>query len=379
MGFSEKNPFADNESFECGVSFLPQPKRIDVFLAERLKLRCSRAEIQALLKSGQIFLNGKPVKPSAIVREDDIIRGTLNVPQKGLPLKPEKIPLSVVYEDDNLLVVDKAVGMVVHPGAAAKKGTLVHALLGRGTSLSAVSGSADRPGIVHRLDKDTSGLLIVAKNNRAHRGLQEQFESRTVTKIYTALVRGRVDFEEGHVGESLSRDSKVRRKMAVARQGQGKEAFTRYRTLRRFAHSTLLEVRILTGRTHQIRVHLSHLGHPVLGDKLYGKKENALRPRVPTRGTSVGAAECPVISRPQSVDRGTSVGAAECPVISRPQSVDRGTSVGAAECPVISRLCLHASKIEFLHPKTGKIMRFESPLPPDFEAVLESQKRELPK
>lgn len=305
----------DPERFEWQVPFLPMPKRIDAVLAEVLKERRSRVEVQALLKKGLILLNGRPAKPSTPVKEGDTLSGHLGDSLKIETLQPEKIPLSVLHEDEDLLIIDKAAGMVVHPGAGAKKGTLVHALLGRGTDLSSFGAAAAfRPGIVHRLDKDTSGLLIVAKNNRAHHALQEQFEARSVTKIYTALVRGVVDFDEGHIEESLSRDPKIRRKMAVAKFGAGKEALTRYKILKRFAHSTLLTVRILTGRTHQIRVHLAHLGHPVLGDELYGKKESA------------------------------------------------------------ARLCLHASKIEFLHPKTGKIMRFESPLPPDLTSVIEGQK-----
>ena len=235
--------------------------------------------------------------------------------KKPSSLQPEQIPVNVIYEDESLLVVDKPAGMVVHPGAGNKKGTLVHALLGRGTTLSMGDTKVkDRPGIVHRLDKETSGLLIVAKNNEAHRKLQDQFESRTVTKIYTALVSGRVDFEEGHIEDPLSRHLKIRRKMAVSKSELAKEALTKYRVLERFGFSTLLKVRILTGRTHQIRVHLAHLGHPVLGDELYGKKESA------------------------------------------------------------PRLCLHASKIEFTHPKTGKMMFFESPLPPEFEAALKEEK-----
>ena len=305
------------EAFECVAPFHPFPKRIDVFLTERLKNEMSRVEIQALLKKGAILLNGKPAKPSALVSEGDLVQGAASpVLKKISALQPEKIPLSVVYEDESLLVIDKPAGMVVHPGAGNKKGTLVHALLGRGTALSSGEASGkDRPGIVHRLDKKTSGLLIVAKTNEAHRKLQDQFESRTITKVYTALVGGRVDFEEGHIEDSLSRHPKILGKMAVSKDEDAKEALTKYRVLERFAYSTLLAVRILTGRTHQIRVHLAHLGHPVLGDELYGKRTSAT-----------------------------------------------------------GRLCLHASKIEFAHPKTGKIMFFESPLPPEFEAVIQGER-----
>lgn len=304
------------EAFEWVAPFHPFPKRIDVFLVERLKGELSRVEIQALLKKGAILLNGRPAKPSTPVNEGDIVQGKAwQAPQHLSKLQPEKIALSVLYEDESLLVIDKPAGMVVHPGAGNKKGTLVHALLGRGTALSSGESSGkDRPGIVHRLDKKTSGLLIVAKTNEAHRKLQDQFESRTITKVYTALVSGRVDFEEGHIEDSLARHPKILGKMAVSRREDAKEAFTKYRVLERFAYSTLLTVRILTGRTHQIRVHLAHLGHPVLGDELYGRRESA------------------------------------------------------------RRLCLHASKIEFSHPKTGKIMSFESPLPAEFEAIIQNEK-----
>lgn len=304
------------KAFEWTAPFHPFPKRIDVFLTESFKGELSRVEIQALLKSGIIFLNGKPAKSSALVKAGDLVQGrAMQVLKKSSALEPERIPIKVIYEDESLLVVDKPAGMVVHPGAGNKKGTLVHALLGLGTTLS--SGDArtkDRPGIVHRLDKETSGLLIVAKTNEAHRKLQDQFESRTVMKVYTAFVSGRVSFDEGHIEDPLSRHPKIRRKMAVSKEDTAKEALTKYRVLERFAHSTLLKVRILTGRTHQIRVHLAHLGHPVLGDELYGKKESA------------------------------------------------------------PRLCLHAAKIDFTHPKTGKIMSFESPLPLEFEAIIHNEK-----
>lgn len=304
------------EAFECLAPFQLFPKRLDVFLTERFKGELSRVEIQTLLKSGAILLNGKLAKPGTVVSEGDLVQGQAS---RGLKrksdLQPEKVPLSIIYEDKDLLIVDKPVGMVVHPGAGNKTGTLVHALLGRGTALSSGDASGkDRPGIVHRLDKETSGLLIVAKTNEAHRKIQDQFESRSVMKIYTALVSGRVDFEEGHIEDSLSRHPKIRRKMAVSKHEEAKEALTKYRVLERFANSTLLMVRILTGRTHQIRVHLAHLGHPVLGDELYGKKESA------------------------------------------------------------PRLCLHASKIEFSHPKTGKILTFESLLPPEFEAAIQNER-----
>ncbi len=302
--------------FKFVATALYRPIRLDVFLTEQLKDRYSRREIQAMVAAGAVLLNGKPVKSGRVLKEGDILEGDPPALSKKNILQGETVSLNIVYEDESLLVVDKASGMVVHPGAGHKTGTLVHALLGRGTPLSSMGREAGRPGIVHRLDKETSGLLIVAKNNEIHRRLQEQFESRSVTKIYTALVSGRVDFEEGHMSEPLSRHPKIRQKMAVSKEEKAKEALTRYWVTKRFGHSTLLRVRIFTGRTHQIRVHMAHLGHPVLGDELYGKKRTSS----------------------------------------------------------ITRLALHASKLEFTHPKTGKIMKFESPLPKDFQAMIEKER-----
>ncbi len=277
-------------------------------MVDLLKGEFSRQELKTVFKSGGILLNGKPAKPDILLKEGDRIDGSLPV-LKSARIEPENLPLKVIYEDKDLLVVDKPVGMVVHPGAGNKKGTLVNALLGRGSSLSSVSGD-QRPGIVHRLDKETSGLLLVAKNNRAHRYLQSQFESRTLSKTYTALVKGRVEFEQGHISEPIDRHSKMRNKMAVSRSEKAREAETRYRVLKRFKYSTLLEVKILTGRTHQIRVHMAHLGYPVIGDELYGTKYPG------------------------------------------------------------ERLGLHASKIEFAHPSTEAIMSFNSELPEDFKTMI---------
>jgi 23S rRNA pseudouridine1911/1915/1917 synthase len=284
------------------VPYLYAPKRIDAYLAEALQGEYSRQTVKKALEGGQIYLNGKAARPRDLVQEKDLISGELP-DLVSSTLVGEDIPLKIVYEDDSLLVIDKARGMVVHPGAGHKKGTLVQALLGRGTALSSAGGS-ERPGIVHRLDRDTSGLLLVAKTNAAHKALAEQFAQRTLSKFYTALVHGRLEFEEGHIEVSIGRDPKVRQKMAVSKKEDARDALTHYKVLKRFRGMTLLELRIATGRTHQIRVHLTHLGHPVVGDTLYGKP---------------------------------------------------GTRA--------ARLMLHASKIKFTHPKTHKIMSFESPLP----------------
>ena len=295
-------------SLQMKVGHLHTPKRADAYLAEVFAGKFSREELKASLVTGGICVNGQKARPSLLLKEGDVIAGTL--PEQGkTAMVGEDIPLKVLYEDKSLLVIDKPVGMVVHPGAGNKKSTLVHALIGRGSPLSNLGGDY-RPGIVHRLDKDTSGLLIVAKNNEAHRGLQSQFAARAMTKIYTALVKGRIQFEEGHVNASIDRHSKIRQKMAVSEKDTAREAETLYRTVERFRYATLLEVRIVTGRTHQIRVHMAHIGHPVVGDPLYG---TALEGQ---------------------------------------------------------RLALHATKIEFIHPLTDKSMKFESPLPADLQEMI---------
>src|SRR3989338_1627999 len=244
------------------VSSMVAPKRIDVYLTGALGGQFSREEIKNALRNGRILLNGKTAKARTLVKEGDFIEGHISS-AKDSPLSAETISIRIIYEDDWLVVVDKAAGMVVHPGAGHKKGTLVHALLGKGVALSSV-GDKSRPGIVHRLDKETSGLLLVAKNNQAHRLLQAQFASRSLSKTYTALVKGGVEFEEGRICEPIGRDRKIRQKMAVVKDDRGREAETHYRVIKRFPHATLLEVKLLTGRTHQIRVHLAHLGYPVV-------------------------------------------------------------------------------------------------------------------
>lgn len=295
------------------VTALWQSERIDAYLARHLKGRYSREEIKRSILSGGIKVNGQSAKPRLLLKPGDRIEAELSVPGPSC-LAPEEMPLEVVYEDEDLLVIDKPAGLVVHPGAGHGHGTLVNALLGRGSRLSTLSGRA-RPGIVHRLDKETSGLMVIAKTNSVHRFLQAQFADRSISKTYLAVVSGHVEFEEGHVSEPIGRHPKAQRKMAVLRSVRAKDAQTRYRVLKRFRHATLLEVKLLTGRTHQIRVHMAHLGNPVIGDELYG-----------TRG-------------------------------------------------IFSRHALHACRIQFVHPKSGKLMKFESPPPADFEAILEKLQR----
>jgi len=241
-------------------------KRLDRFLHERLSQH-SRSRLQAWIKSGQVLVDGAPGRASSVVRAGSTIAAT---PVEAPPLNavPEPIPLHILYEDADVVAVDKPAGMVVHAGAGVRSGTLVNALLHRFGQLSGVGGAL-RPGIVHRLDRFTSGVLLVAKNDQAHQKLAAQFAGRTVEKVYLALVQNRVARETGRIERPIARDP-VRRTRMTARLSRGRAAWSAYRVLRRFQGFTLLEVRIGTGRTHQIRAHLSSIGHPVVGDTLYG-------------------------------------------------------------------------------------------------------------
>ncbi|MGQ0548064.1 MAG: RluA family pseudouridine synthase [Armatimonadota bacterium] len=296
-------------------------RRLDAYLAARLP-ELSRTRLQGLIAAGHVVLGGRPVRPAggsrtARVRPSDRLRAGdhLDIEIPPLPaasaaLQPEAIPLTVVYEDDALLVVDKPAGMTVHPGAGRTSGTLVHAVLAHCPDLPRIGG-ADRPGIVHRLDKDTSGLLVVAKTEVAGRGLQAQIQSRRARREYLALVHGRLRRPSGVIDAPIGRDPRHRTRMAVV--ASGRHAVTHYRVAETFEDATLLEVRLDTGRTHQIRVHLAHLGHPVVADPVYGRRPNPWGMR---------------------------------------------------------RQALHARTLAFTHPISGAALTFRAPLPADFEEVL---------
>lgn len=304
-------------------------ERLDRFLVSQVP-EVSRARIQQLISGKKVLVNGRVAKPSLRLRERDQVE-LLGSP-KPPPLKAfaEDIPLDVVYEDDSLAVINKPAGMIVHAGAGAhaRSGTLVNALLHRFGSLSEVGGEL-RPGIVHRLDKDTSGLIVVAKNDLAHRRLAEQFSRRKVKKTYVALVHGWMKQERGTVTSAIARD-RIRRTRMTTRSRGGREAVSHWRVLRPiqspFGKFSLLELKIDTGRTHQIRVHLASLGHPVVGDGLYGA------PR-------------------ELKDRS-----------------GRKLALG--------RNFLHAAAIEFMRPLTGAPLRLERPVPLDLEAFLSCLERE---
>lgn len=284
--------------------------RLDKYLSE-LNNDLSRVMIQKLIDNGNITVNEKIIKSSYKINVGDVIKVVVEEP-KETTIKPENLPLNVVYEDNDIIVVNKEKGMVVHPGNGNLDGTLVNAVLERCKgSLSGIGGEI-RPGIVHRLDKDTSGLIIVAKNDKAHIKLSEDLKNHNIQKTYLALVRGIVKENEATIDMPIGRSDNVRTKMAVKKNG--KNAITHFKVLKRYAGYTLLEVKIETGRTHQIRVHLAEIGYPVVGDMVYSNGKNPFN---------------------------------------------------------VEGQMLHAWKLEFYHPITNKKMELEAELPKYFKDVLE--------
>ena len=305
MIFSQSNSppsEVDERLFE--VSSAAAGRRLDRCLAACLPA-ISRSRIQAVIRSGGVLLNGAPAKASEIVRAGDGILWREPLPMRCESADAQEMPLEILFEDDFLAVLAKPAGMVVHPGPGHKGGTLVSGLLHHFGSLSQIGG-VERPGIVHRLDKETSGCLVVAKTDAAHRSLAAQFAGREVGKRYLALVSGTPRQPSGVVDAPIARHPVHRKKMTVSAVGRGRDAVTAYRVLASAAGVSLIECRPRTGRTHQIRVHLKHLGCPVLGDPLYGR---------------------------------------------------RGS---------FSRHMLHAWKLEFRHPVDGRLMAFEATPPPEF-------------
>ena len=258
--------------------------RIDVYLTKTLPEVPSRSFIQKLIESGKVFVNDRTVKPNYKVSVNDRIAVDFELLTTD-DLAAEDIPLDIFYEDDDILIVYKPAGMIVHPAQGCYTGTLVNALLHHCKSLSSINTSS-RPGIVHRLDRETSGLMVVAKTNLAHARLARQFEKHTVRKRYVALVNGVIEFDEGMIDASLGRHPVHREKKTVVSEEGGKEAKTFYQVLRRFKDKTLVALFPRTGRTHQLRVHMRHLGHSILGDDKYGKKDSF--PRLALHAQSIG-------------------------------------------------------------------------------------------
>jgi 23S rRNA pseudouridine1911/1915/1917 synthase len=288
-------------------------ERVDKYVAAEFP-SLSRSQVQDLISRGLVTINGIQVKPSQRLKEGDSV-DVIVPPVEEAELVPESMPLRIVYEDQDLVVVDKPPGLVVHPAAGHRRGTLLNALLARYPDLPL--DQEERPGIVHRLDKDTSGLIVVARSREAREHLQAQFKAREVLKVYLALVDGVVEPTKGVIEASIGRDSRDRKRMAVVQSG-GRKAVTEFRVLERLGEYTLLDTRPRTGRTHQVRVHLAFLGHPVVGDSVYGRRKQHLG---------------------------------------------------------LERQFLHAHRLAFRHPSSGRKVDLVSELPPDLERVLEMLRR----
>jgi 23S rRNA pseudouridine1911/1915/1917 synthase len=299
--------------------------RLDSFLASRIEA-ISRTRLQRAIEDGDVLVNNRIVKASYRLRAADQIE--IDLPEPGpVEILAEPIPLKIVYEDSDLVVVDKPAGIVVHPGAGIESGTLANALVFHFNELSGVAGRI-RPGIVHRIDRETSGLLVVAKNDQAHEKLSDQFRDRSIFKMYVALVYGQMSRERGEVEANIGRSPNNRTRMAVLKGGAGRPARTLFQVDKRFQELTLLSVEIKSGRTHQIRVHLSHIGYPVVGDIAYGQgRENTVQDVMTRQGIK---------------------------------------SLG--------RHFLHSSRLAFEHPTSHERMEFSSPLPPELESMLEGLK-----
>jgi 23S rRNA pseudouridine1911/1915/1917 synthase len=252
----------------------PAPQRLDKFLVARLP-EFSRSRLQSFIREGRVLVDDRPARKAGQMLEAGM-RVLVNIPAAApAELQPEAIPLDVLFENDDVLVVNKPTGMVVHPAAGHDSGTLVHAALAHAPEMEGVGG-VQRPGVVHRLDKDTSGVIVLAKNDRAHQFLQAQFQDRAVEKVYLALVDGRPPTPVGRVEAAIGRDTTHRQRMRVVPEGRGRTAVSEYKTLKRYPAHTLLEVHPHTGRTHQIRVHMAFLGCPVTGDTVYGRRKPTL-------------------------------------------------------------------------------------------------------
>ncbi len=250
------------------------PERLDKFLVEQLQ-EFSRSRIQGLVLDGFVDVNGNPAKKAGQTLENGSSVTVRIPPAVPTDLLREQIPLDILFENDDLLVINKPAGMVVHPAAGHASGTLVNAVLGYDPEIEGIGGE-ERPGVVHRLDKETSGVILLAKNERAHRWLQDQFRLREVVKTYLALVDGKPPTPSGRVEAPVGRDPSHRKRMAIVPESRGREAISEYKTLESFKAHTLLEFHPLTGRTHQIRLHCAFLGCPIVGDEIYGRKKQSI-------------------------------------------------------------------------------------------------------
>lgn len=290
-------------------------KRVDVFLNEEME-DVSRSALQKNIEKGNITVNGEKISKNYKLRLGDIVEAELPPPE-NIDIVPEDIPLDIIYEDDDLIVINKPQNMVVHPAPGHYTGTLVNALMFHcGDNLSGINGVL-RPGIVHRIDKDTSGVLVIAKSDLAHKGLSEQLAEHSMKRVYNAIVYNSFSEESGTVDRNIDRSKNDRKKMAVVMQG-GRNAVTHYKVIEKLGKYTWVELQLETGRTHQIRVHMSYIGHPLLGDPVYGPKK----------------------------------------------------------CPFnLNGQVLHAKVLGFIHPRTGEYMEFNSELPDYFSSLIERLKK----
>ena len=318
------DPLDENPQAEARATFASHlaasadaGRRLDLFLAQRVP-ELSRTRIQELIRGGKVRVQGRIAKVSHHISAGETIE--IEVVPRPLPVaEPEDLPLELLYTDDDFVIVNKPAGMVVHAGAGHFRGTLVNALLHRLGALSA-GGDVLRPGIVHRLDRETSGVMVVARNDRAHEHLAEQFRSRNVRKIYLALVHGKLPRDSGTITLPISRDPRRRTRM-TARASKGRHARTDWRVIARLDRCTLVEAALHTGRTHQIRAHFAAIGHPVVGDTLYG--------------------------------------------------APRGLRAGSRNLPLLERNFLHAARIGFAHPTTGAWIEVRAPLPKDLRVYFD--------
>lgn len=311
---SDEADVTENEKFEFLCDSESAGLRADVYLSEIFP-DSSRSYLSKLIDAGDLTVNDKRVKPSFKLKENDRLTFIFKKAQP-ISIEPENIPLDIIYQDDWIAVINKESGMVVHPAAGSPKGTMVNALLHSISDLSSINGLI-RPGIVHRIDKDTTGILVVAKNDEAHKKLSEQLATHSMVREYLALVEGKFKDEEGTIKTLIGRDANNRLKMAVT--SEGREAVTHFKVLARYKNTSLLRVNLETGRTHQIRVHMAHIGHPVCGDPIYGFKNSRIKPE---------------------------------------------------------GQLLHAGKLGFIHPGTGKYVEFKRPVHERFKNILIKQYKE---
>jgi len=311
------------QTFECRVAKEAVAKRLDAYLAENMP-SLSRSQVKKIIEGGFVTVNNCAPKVAQKLKENDTVQVRLPEP-RSLNTQPENIPLHIVFEDDDIIVINKPAGLVVHPAPGNYTGTLVNALLYHCPSLTGIGGVA-RPGIVHRLDKGTSGVLVVAKNDFTHQTLSSQFKKHTIFRLYHCLVYGRMESNKGIVSLPIGRDITHRKKMSV-RTKKGRESLTNWKMLQDYCDFSLLEIRPETGRTHQIRIHLSSIGHPIVGDPVYGGGSRLANLKDKSLMESIKKLDRPI---------------------------------------------LHASVLGFHHPRTKGYIEFTSPLPPEIQEILDA-------